>query len=343
MKYLVTGGLGVIGSRFVEVVGDAGHSVVVLDAAEEPRNRWIQDRLSRRLADRLTVVVDRVERVDLGLLLEGADLLVHAAAHTGIPHSAADPTDDWQSNAVATYALCEAMRCCPRRVPTVMLSSVKPYRLSHLETVRLVDRTIWADPAFSGIDEECVLEPDEPYAASKMAQSALAMAYARSYNLPITVLRCSNLYGEAPCHGPRHGWLTWFCISAALGRSIDLQGSGAQTRDMLHADDVASAVLAAFDSDPTCWGNVYNIGGGAPNTVSCLEAVFALRALCPTLKIKTSVGRRHEDALFVTNHEKFSTASGWTPRVRVLDGIERVYSWACDHRKALERIYAAQT
>ena len=48
------------------------------------------------------------------------------------------------------------------------------------------------------------LEPDEPYAASKLAQSGLGMAYARSYDLPVTVLRFSNLYGAAPCHGPRH-------------------------------------------------------------------------------------------------------------------------------------------
>jgi CDP-paratose 2-epimerase len=173
-----------------------------------------------------------------------------------------------------------------------------------------------------------------------MAQSALAMAYARSYGLPVTVLRCSNLYGDAPCHGPRHGWLTWFCISAALDWTIDIQGTGYQTRDMLFCSDVASAVFASFARMDAVFGRVFNIGGGSPNTISVLEAYNMLSSIAGhSLSKKSSPGRLNEDKLFVTDHREFSSITGWQPAIDVKSGMERIYSWALHNADNLRQIY----
>ncbi len=329
MRYLVTGGLGVIGSSAATELLEAGHDVLVVDSAGEPRNHWLAERMQVQWGRRLEIIKQRVEHVDWSHLAHtGIDFILHAAASTGIPHSAKEPNDDWVSNVDATRALLEGLRSIRNEgdhvPPTVCLSSVKPYRTTNMPE--------------TGFDESTVLEPDEPYAASKMAQSALVMAYARSFDLPVTVFRCSNLWGSAPCHGPRHGWLTWFCISAAIGRPIEIQGSGMQVRDMLWSSDVTSAVLAGFEHMPACQGQVFNVGGGRKNAVSVNGASDMISAMTPIVE-RSAPGRKHEDSIFITDHSKFTKVTGWTPKVGVGEGIGRVLDWAKANKADLARLY----
>ena len=260
MNILVTGGLGAVGSRYIAQAVHAGHHVTVADCGTDKRHEFTAKRLHSSVHE---IIRRRIELVDWASAFDQRpiDAIVHAAAHTGIPHSAEDPNDDWVSNVDATRAILEGLRKTTRKIPMVALSSVKPYRTN-------------ADGVL--VDEETPLEPDEPYAASKAAQSMLCMAYARQYDLPVTVLRCSNLYADAPCHGPRHGWLTWFCIAAAIGRPIEIQGDGSQRRDMLFCDDVAAGIDAALANIETMRGQVYNMGGGRENVISVRDAVDAI-------------------------------------------------------------------
>lgn len=329
MRYLVTGGLGVIGSHFARQKLEEGHEVEIIDACEEPRNEWVWNRL--RAADRLKLLcVDeaRLEEMtaeDLLAAVEEADYVVHAAAHTGIPHSLVDPVDDWRSNVDATRLLLEAVRRQPR--PTIVLSSVKPYR---------VPRDLG-----SGLREDHLLEPDEPYAASKAAQSLLCQAYARSYGVPVTVFRCSNLYGPAPCHGPRHGWITWFCIAAAIGRPIEVQGTGEQSRDILHAGDVAAAVdlaLADLCGGGRLRGEVCNLGGGYRNVVSVNQVAKLLQELAGA-EVKRGPARAMDDDRVFADSGKFRDLTGWEPRIYSLDGVREVLAWAQANKTALAKLY----
>ncbi len=321
---VVTGGLGVIGSRYVDSIHPST-PVTIIDHGPEARNEWTSKRLLSEYPG-TTVRRTRIEEFDWESLGSSVSTIVHAAAHTGIPHSADDPDDDWRSNVDGTRAILEWMRKTNSRATLVALSSVKPYRVPN--------------PIGLGVDEEVPLEPDEPYAASKMAMSGLVMAYARSYSLNATVLRCSNLFGDAPCHGPRHGWLTWFCIAAATGRPIQIQGSGDQSRDMLFCTDVTSAVDAAAENIDVTRGNVYNIGGGAWNVVSVNQAIDTLREFGADVKTSSSVGRSHEDMAFVTNHAKFTRAAGWVPKISVRDGMRQVYDWAVANSDQLREMYS---
>jgi CDP-paratose 2-epimerase len=206
----------------------------------------------------------------------------------------------------------------------VALSSVKPYKVP--------------EDLGDGVDENIPLEPDEPYAASKMAQSALVMAYGRSYDLNVTVLRCSNLYGNAPCHGPRHGWLTWFCIASAIGRAIEIQGTGKQSRDMLYCTDVSSAIDAAAKNIEKTRGNVYNIGGGKSNVISVVQAVQEISKHIEISKSHAE-GRKHEDMHFMTNFGKFNNTTGWIPKTSVHTGIKNIVNWAKENKEDLIKMY----
>lgn len=320
-KLLVTGGLGVIGSYFVERMLKDGHTVDIIDPAEEPRNRWLADQLYLLAPDRVTVWNSRVERMEpsrLMALVVGAERVLHAGASTGIPYSVTAPGDDWERNVEGTRALLDALKEAPR--PTVVLSSVKPYRV----------------PVGRGLVESDELHCDEPYAASKAAGSLLAQAYGRSYGLPVSIFRCSNLAGPGPSHGPRHGWLTWFCISAAIGRPIRIEGSGEQTRDILHAHDVTSAVLAAMEIKQN--GEIYNLGGGYANRISVKQCANMLQELTG-VPIVSAPARAMDDRDVWADHSKFTAATGWTPRVNVLDTVKGILSWAQRWREELRLLY----
>lgn len=333
MRYLVTGGLGVVGSLLSRQLLDDGHSVEIIDACESPRNEWMAKVILDSYPN-AAIWRRRLETMPLANLYD-VDAVIHAAAHTGIPHSAEDPNDDWVSNVDATRTLLEALRTCDRKIPTVVMSSVKPYRVHDMLVDRVGERYEWVHP-IAGIDETWPLEPDEPYAASKLAQSGLCMAYARTYDLPIVCLRFSNLYGPAPCHGPRHGWLTWLCISKALGIPIEIQGTGFQVRDMLFSPDINAALLAALDHIGDTQGNVYNVGGGRKNSVSVREAVNLLGT---DVQITTGEGRKNEDQIFITSHAKFTADTDWTPRVGVEEGIGRIVDWAKENVENLKLVY----
>ncbi len=340
MKIFVTGGLGVVGSHIVRILHAQGHQLFVFDAAEKPRNEWIAARL-QILRPEIAIFRGRMEdprMVDALSVAAECDLVIHAAASTGIPHSADDPNDDWNSNVEATRALLEIFRELKKAPTTVVFSSVKPYGLADLKIMSTKSRYALMRLGDLGVSESYPLEPDEPYAASKMAQSALVTAYARSYDMPLTTLRFSNLYGPAPCHGPRHGWLTWFCISAAIGRPLEVQGDGLQTRDMLFVTDICTAVMKAAASINKTRGKVFNVGGGKINTISVIEAAEALHSLVG-IEIKRGPGRKHEDLLFVTDHSAFTTATGWRPSVAPKAGMAEILNWARENRESLTKLY----
>lgn len=322
MRVLVTGSAGVIGSTVSRRLIEAGHTVDGLDACEAPRNEWISAHLPH-----VSLLKARIEQFPpeaLADLMSDVDAVIHCAASTGIPHSVLNPDDDWRSNVDATRALLEAMRLRP--VPAVVLSSVKPYAVPD----DIVER--------GGLREDDPLIPDEPYAASKAAQSMLAMAYARSYDLPVVTFRCSNLYGPAPCHGPRHGWLTWFAISAAIGRSIEVQGSGRQTRDMLHGDDVYSACTLAIENAQRLKGRVFNLGGGSHNRISVATAATTL-ARAGGVEIVNAPARAMDDLHVFANSGAFKKETGWSPAVGVYDGVESVFEWAKANADELRALY----
>ena len=340
MKYCVTGGLGVVGSLFVRSRLSSGDRVDVFDDGKDPRHNMNAKCLSTDGSTQSELAWFHGYRFGgemLGGFPRECDRILHAAASTGIPYSGQAPLDDWSRNVDGTIEVLEAVRTKP--TPTVVLSSVKPYTTSNICAIEREDHYMLSG---TGVTEREQLIPDEPYAASKAAQSLICQAYARSYDLPIVVFRCSNLYGPAAPHGPRHGWVTWLCIQAALGWTIEIQGSGKQTRDMLFASDVESAALAAFEQLEAghLKGEIFNIGGGYRNTVSVVQLVEMLRGMGARFDTRHAPGRKHEDMLFVAEHSKFTMATGWKPAVSVREGVARIYEWACQNRDALAAVYA---
>jgi UDP-glucose 4-epimerase len=227
MRVLITGGAGFIGSNLCRRL-----------AAEHPEWRvTILDDLSTGDAANLTgvdadLVKGTILDADLVRTLVGAsDAVVHLAARPSVARSLDDPVASHSVNATGTLTVLEAARAgLPLgRAPHVIVASSSS--------------VYGANPALPKHESLAQL-PMSPYAASKVATEAYALAYQHSYGLAVLALRLFNVFG--PWQGADHAYAAVVpaFVSAALGRRpIPVHGDGRQTRDFTSVDTV-TAVLA---------------------------------------------------------------------------------------------------
>ena len=245
MRYLVTGGAGFIGSHYVRSLLSSDLSAGVVDSVvvlDKLTYAGVRQNLEPVDSDpRLTFVHgDILDAALVDRLMADVDIVVHFAAESHVDRSIAGAADFVVTNVVGTQTLLDA----------ALRHDL--HRFVHVST----------DEVYGSIDEGSWPEthpvsPNSPYSASKAASDLLALAYHRTYGLPVVVTRCSNNYG--PYQFPEKV-IPLFVTNLLDGASVPLYGDGRNVRDWLHVDDHCRGIqLVAEGGRP---GDVYNIGGG---------------------------------------------------------------------------------
>jgi CDP-paratose 2-epimerase len=283
---LVTGSSGLIGSEvcmyFARELGYFVHGVdnnqrAVFFGAQGD-TRWNQQRLMRELSGFRHHELDIRDRTGVLALLKELkpSAIVHTAAQPSHDRAAAIPFDDFDTNAVGTLNLLEAVRqACPES-PFAHLSTNKVYgdAPNRIELTELPTRWDYADPAYAhGIPETFTIDQSKHslFGASKVAGDVMAQEYGRYFNVPTCCLRGGCLTGPNHSGVELHGFLSYLVKCNLEGREYKIFGyKGKQVRDNIHALDVAR-FIAAFVAAPRA-GEVYNLGGGKANSTSIIEA-----------------------------------------------------------------------
>ena len=282
---LVTGSSGLIGSEVCMYFAAQGWNVHGLDNnqraiffGEAGDTRWNQQRLEKSISGFVHHELDIRNRSGVLDLLKTVkpDALVHTAAQPSHDRAAAIPFDDFDTNAVGTLNLLEAMRqVCPES-PFVHMSTNKVYgdRPNAIELQELETRYDYADAKYvKGIAESFSIDQSKHslFGASKVAADVMVQEYGRYFGLPTCCLRGGCLTGPNHSGVELHGFLSFLVKCNLEGREYKIFGyKGKQVRDNIHAEDVAK-FIHAFIETPRC-GEVYNIGGGKDNSCSILEA-----------------------------------------------------------------------
>ena len=184
-----------------------------------------------------------------------------------------------------------------------------------------------------GIGEDRPLEFCSPYGCSKGGADQYVIDYAHTYGLPAVVFRMSCIYGPHQCGNEDQGWLAHFLVQALADREISIFGDGMQVRDALYVDDLVDAMEAAVTRiDRTC-GRAFNMGGGPGNTVSLLELLELIEALegrAP--RVTFDDWRIGDQRWYVSDTRAFTNLTGWSPKVDVATGVERLRDWLLEHR-----------
>ena len=367
---LVTGGAGFIGVNYVKALVSASPAprVVVLDALTYA---GCLASLSDEIASG-TVVFVRGDIADSGLVAsllrrERPAYIVNFAAESHVDRSIADPRPFIDTNIVGTQNLLEQARRWrdgqiaagdePPLKRFVQISTDEVYghlAIDRPEGFRLsaeLGRSLGRAEAplaygTESFSESTPLNPSSPYSASKASADMIALAYARTFAMPVCVTRCSNNYG--PYQFPEK--LIPLVINNILeGRAIPVYGAGENVRDWLHVDDHVRAIEAVRLGGAD--GEVYNIGGFNErrnidivrrliDTVRRLVESDAryreLAAISPEKMdynlISYVADRAAHDLRYAIDSSKLMERTGWRPEVDFDNGLERTVRWYLDKR-----------
>jgi dTDP-glucose 4,6-dehydratase len=307
MRWLVTGGLGFIGSHFIRLVlrERSNVAVVNLDAvtyAGNPENLRDVETDGRYRFVKGDVCDAGAVRAALAI---GADAIVNFAAETHVDRSILDPQEFLRTDALGTLVLLEAAR--ELAVPRFLQVSTDE---------------VYGDVARGESLETDAVAPRSPYAASKAAADLMALAYHATYGVPIVITRGSNTYG--PNQYPEK-IVPLFVTNLIDDRPVPVYGDGLQIRDWLHVEDHAKAILHALERGTP--GNVYNVAGGAPHTN--LELTRELMRLCGRsmdTHVKHVTDRAGHDRRYAVSAQKLN-GLGWKPQIPFADGIAQTVAW----------------
>ncbi|MDB5560141.1 MAG: rfbE [Enterovirga sp.] len=329
---LVTGGAGFIGSNLADRLARDGHDVLVLDALARPgvdRNlAWLTERHPRRIS---AVIADVRSETELAAAARDASAVFHMAAQVAVTTSMVDPVSDFEINVKATLALLEALRARPEPAPLIFASTNKVYGdLADVGLALTDDAYLPVDPAVraNGIGESRPLDFHTPYGCSKGAADQYVLDYARSFDVPTSVLRMSCIYGQRQMGTEDQGWVAHFAIRAIEGEPISIYGDGAQVRDVLDVSDAVEAYVAALRDIRGISGRAFNLGGGPQNAISLRHLIRHLSDLTGReVEASYSDWRPGDQRYFVADARSIRTALGLNAPVPWRKGVANLVAW----------------
>ena len=312
MTVIVTGGAGFIGSNFifyclrehpedrvicVDKLTYAGNLSTLSPVMDKPNFRFVR--------------LDICDRAGVEALFaeEKPEIVVNFAAESHVDRSIESPEIFLQTNIIGTSVLMDASR----------KYGVRRY---HQVSTDEVYGDLPLDRPDLFFTEETPIHTSSPYSSSKAGADLLALAYCRTYGLPVTVSRCSNNYG--PYHFPEK-LIPLMIINALHNQPLPVYGQGINVRDWLYVEDHCRAIDLIVRRGTV--GEVYNVGGH--NEMRNIDIV---KLIChelgkPESLITYVTDRKGHDMRYAIDPSKIHRELGWLPETRFSDGIKKTIQW----------------
>lgn len=312
MKIIVTGGAGFIGANFIyyELHKHPNDEIVCYDKLTYAGNIATLD--TAKQSSQFTFIHgDIADRAKVYSLFEQEhpDIIVNFAAESHVDRSIETPGIFLQTNIIGT---------------SVLLDACRKYGINRYHQVSTdeVYGDLPLDQPELMFTEHTPLHASSPYSSSKASADLIVQAYHRTYNLPITISRCSNNYG--PFQFPEK-LIPLMLIRAMKGEDLPVYGDGLNVRDWLYVEDHCAAVDAIIRNGRV--GEVYNVGGH--NERSNIDVV---RTILHTLGkgdelISYVTDRKGHDRRYAIDPIKIKTELGWYPETNFNDGIQSTIKW----------------
>lgn len=315
---LITGGCGFIGTNFVRHMLDRyDYTIINLDKLTYAGNLENLEDIEGK-GRYIFVRGDIASMGDIEPVFERSiDVVVNFAAESHVDRSIMDPDTFIRTNINGTFNLLEMAR----------KKGVRRF-------VQISTDEVYGSLGDSGaFREDTPLSPNSPYSASKTAADILAMAYFKTYGMPVIVTRCSNNYG--PYQFPEK-LIPLMITNALADRELPVYGDGLNVRDWIHVKDHCSAIDLVVHKGED--GNVYNIG--ASNERTNIEIVeLVLEALGkPRSLIRYVKDRPGHDRRYAIDSRKITEELGYSPSVDFSEGMRDTVNWYVKNKGWWERI-----
>ena len=327
MAILVTGGCGFIGSNYINALlrtklfnGKAFDYVINIDKLDycSAEGNVIESSDAKYIFVKGNVCDKELLRTLFDTY--AIEYIVHFAAQTHVDNSFDNSIDYTTDNILGTHQLLECCRLYGK-------GNIK--RFIHMSTDEVYGElsTIHCKDS----DETALLNPTNPYAATKAGAEFIVRSYYYSYNIPIVIIRCNNVYGERQYP---EKIIPKFITLLKENKKLTIHGTGLTRRNFIYIDDVVRAIdiIAAEGID----NNVYNIGSSDEYNV--IEIATILLHLMKGRDNGDSGDEKIEDWVEYTKDRNFNdfryaidttklNAIGWKKSVSFHEGLNKTVEW----------------
>jgi dTDP-glucose 4,6-dehydratase len=343
MRIIVTGGAGFIGSAVCRhLIAETDAQVVNVDKLTYAGNLDSLQTVSGN--PRYAFIrADICDEAAIEHLFNEVrpDAVLHLAAESHVDRSIAGSRSFIDTNIVGTHTMLESAR---RHWSSLDGTAKERFRFLHVSTDEVYG-SLGADGLFS---ESTAYNPSSPYAASKAASDHLAVAWHRTYGLPVVVSNCSNNYG--PYQFPEK-LIPLMILNAYEGKPLPVYGNGANVRDWLYVEDHAKALYLILKNGRP--GETYNVGGR--NERANLQVV---QGICTALDELSPNGRPHDrhisyvtdrpghDHRYAIDARKLEHELGWRAEETFASGLVKTVRWylqnECWWSPLRKKVYAGE-
>src|SRR5258707_483385 len=311
-RILVTGADGFIGSHLTEALISAGADVTALAQYNSfDSHGWLDD-LPEPAGRKINLVRGDIrDAAFVSRLVHGHEIVFHLAALIAIPYSYLAAQSYVETNVSGTLNVLEAAR------------QHGTERIVHTSTSEVYGTAIKMP-----IDESHPLQGQSPYSASKIAADMMAEAFARSFGVPVVLLRPFNTFGPRQSERAIIGTI----IRQALDPSCStiMVGDATTVRDLTFVTDTAAAFMAAGQSENLEYGQPYNAGSERAIMVGDLINLIVELTSCRKPVVQDSTRLRPQNSevrALLADCTRFTRATGWSPQVNLREGLEKTVEW----------------
>ena len=303
MRHLITGGAGFIGCNFVRHMlrEHPDDEIVVLDKLTYAgRMENLEE-----VIDRITFVKgDICDKEIVSTAMEGCDRVVNFAAESHVDRSITTPEDFVRTDVIGVFTLLEEAR-----------------RRDIGRFVQISTDEVYGSTVSGSFSEKGILNPSNPYSASKAGGELLARSYAKTYGLNVMVTRSSNNYG--PFQYPEK-LIPVLVIKALNDEPLPIYGKGTNVRDWLHVEDNCRAVDLVLQKGKP--GDIVNIGSG--NEVSNIDVTkMILKHMNKPESLITFVADRPGHDFRYSLEWNRIRELGWEPKMGFEEGLRKTVDW----------------
>jgi UDP-glucose 4-epimerase len=309
MKILVVGGAGFLGANLVRYcLAQPGAEVTVLDSLE-PRLRATTENLAAVWPRIRFIRGSLLEDAVVAQAVQGQDIVFNCAAQTSHPLSIQEPLFDAELNCLGNLKLLENLRQLNRRAIVVYASS----------------STVIGRAAGEVVDESHGERPLDIYSANKGVAEKYYRIYHRVHDLKTVAVRFANLYGPYGKGFPEFGFVNYFIHLARTGGEIRIYGEGAQTRNLLYAEDAAAAM----------WTAAHTAGLQGESWFAAHEEHLSVAQIAAAIVREVGAGtvthvpwpderkRIEIDAVRISS-KRFRERTGWAPEYSLAEGLAKL-------------------
>ena len=303
VNMLVTGGLGFIGSNFCVNILNKVSKLIILDKLIYCSN--INNISEIINSNKLVVIKEDITICNLDKIMSDYNIntVVHFAAQTHVDNSYNGFFEFISDNILATHILLES--CKNNKIKKILMMSTDE---------------IYGPSINIKIDENSPFNPTNPYAASKASAEMIINAYKISYNMPIIIMRCNNVYGPKQYIDKV---IPKFIHQILNNQPVTIHGNGHKIRDFIHVYDLCYAIECLLEKGII--GEIYNISEDNPHSILDLAHLLHTK-LNKDINIQYVQDRPFNDDRYYISSEKLKKL-GWSPSVNWDHGLNTIIEW----------------